>query len=108
MKRCFPFLLISVLVFFGCASHYYQKNNDTLSIFLKKPDARRVYFLSSIDGYKPHKAARVDSSTWQISTPAKTEFKYFYNVDGAVYLPECQLKEQDDFGSKICIYIPEL
>ena len=108
MKRYLVFLIISMLVFSGCASHYYQKNNDTVSIFLKKPDARQVYFLSSLDGYKPRKVARVDSRTWQVNTPAKKEFKYFYNVDGAVYLPECQLKEQDDFGSKICIYIPGL
>ena len=108
MKRYLVLLMISMLVFSGCASHYYKKNNDTVSIFLEKPDAKRVYFLSSKDGYKPRKAARVDSKTWQINTPAKTEFKYFYNVDGAVYLPECKLKEQDDFGSKICIYIPGL
>ena len=108
MKRYLVFLFISVLVLSGCASHYYRQNNDTVSIFLEKPDARRVYFLSSMDGYKPHKVARVDKRTWQINTPAKGEFKYFYNVDGAVYLPECRLKEQDDFGSQICIYIPGL
>jgi hypothetical protein len=100
--------MISVLVFFGCACHYYQYNDDTVSIFLKRPDAKRVTFFSSLDGYKPREAARVDNRTWQINTPAKTEFKYFYNVDGAIYLPECQLREQDDFGSQICIYIPGL
>ena len=108
MKRHFVILVISMLVFSGCATHYYRKNNDTVSIFLKKPDAKRVYFLSSLDGYKPRKATRIDNRTWRINTPAKTEFKYFYNVDGAVYLPECPLKEQDDFGSQICIYIPQL
>ena len=30
----------------------------------------------------------------------------FYIVDGAVYLPQCRLKEQDDFGSANCLYIP--
>ena len=100
------FVMISLFALSGCASHYYRKNNDTLSIFLQKPGAKRVYFLSSLDGYKPRKAVRVDSRTWQINTPAKTEFKYFYNVDGAVYLPECPLMEKDDFGSQICIYIP--
>jgi hypothetical protein len=100
--------MISMLVFSGCASHYVQKNNDTVSIFLKKPDAERVYFLSSLDGYTPRNAARLDDRTWQIDAPAKAEFRYFYKVDGTVYLPACQLKEQDDFGSKICIYIPGL
>jgi hypothetical protein len=108
MKRHLVILMISMLVFSGCASHYYRKNNDTVSIFLNKPDAKRVYFLSSLDGYKPREATRLDNRTWQINMSAKTEFKYFYNVDGAVYLPECPLKEQDDFGSQICIYIPGL
>ncbi|MGD8797788.1 MAG: hypothetical protein PVJ44_04675, partial [Desulfobacterales bacterium] len=101
MKRYLVFVMVSMLVLSGCASHYYRKNNDTVSIFLKKPDAVRVYFLSSLDGYKPRKAARVGRRTWQINTPANAEFKYFYNVDGAIYLPECPLKEQDDFGSQI-------
>ena len=102
------FLIISLLVFTGCASHYYQKNNDTVSIFLKKSDARKVYFLSSLDAYKPRKATRVADQTWRINVPAKTEFRYFYQVDGEVYLPACRLKEQDDFGSETCIYIPGL
>jgi hypothetical protein len=100
--------MISMFVFSGCAGHYYRKSNDTVHIFLKKPEAEQVYFLSSLDGYQPQKAVRVDDRTWQISAPAKTEFKYFYKVDGTVYLPDCRLKEQDDFGSKTCIYIPEL
>ncbi len=109
MRRYLLLLIITfALVLSGCASHYYQKNNDTVNIFLKKPDAKRVYFLSSLDGYKPRKATRVDDKTWQINAPAETEFRYFYKVDGAVYLPACRLKEQDDFGSKICIYIPAL
>jgi len=106
MKQYLPVLMICLLVFTGCASHYYRKNNDTVSIFLKRSDASRVFFLSSLDGYKPRKAIRVGDKTWQIDAPAKTEFRYFYKVDGAVYLPACPLKEEDDFGSEICIYIP--
>ena len=108
MKKYIPCLMISVLVFTGCASHYYRKNNDTLSIFLKIPDAQQVYFLSSLDGYQPRKAIRVNNRTWQISAPAQSEFKYFYKVDGTVYLPSCRLEEQDDFGSQNCIYMPEM
>ena len=70
------------------------------------PDARQVYFLSSLDGYKPRKAIRVNNWMWQIDAPDQNEFKYFYKVDGTVYLPNCRLKEQDDFGSQNCIYIP--
>ncbi len=103
-----PLLMIFLLVFTGCASHYYQKNDDSVSIFLKKAAAGQVYFLSSLDGFKPRRAIRVDGKTWLVKAPAKTEFRYFYKVDGAVYLPACRLQEQDDFGSKTCIYIPGL
>ena len=106
MKPYLLFLIISWLVFTGCARLYYRVNNDTVHIFLKKPHAKQVFFLSSLDGYKPRKAVRVDGQTWQVSASAQTEFKYFYKVDGAVYLPPCPLKEQDDFGSQNCIYIP--
>ncbi|MBW1998783.1 MAG: hypothetical protein JRJ29_12560 [Deltaproteobacteria bacterium] len=108
MKANLVFPIILILVLAGCASHYYQKNNDTVSLFLRKPHAKRVYFLSSLDGFTPRKAWPVDTGTWKIDAPAKTEFRYFYNVDGAVYLPSCRLKEQDDFGSEICIYDPGL
>ena len=108
MKRYTTFLMISVWVLTGCASHYYRKNNDTLRLFLEVPDAQQVYFLSSLDGYRPQKAIRVDNRTWQIDAPAQTEFRYFYKVDGKVYLPPCQLKEKDDFGSQNCIYMPEM
>ena len=105
-----PFLMLSLLVFTGCASHYhyYQKKDETVILFLKKPDASKVYLLSSLDGYKPRKAIRIDSQTWQIEAPAKSEFRYFYKVDGTVYLPSCRFEEQDDYGSKTCIYAPEL
>jgi len=108
MKNCMAFLIISLLVSTGCTTHYYRKNNDMLSIFLEVPDAQQVYFLSSLDGYRPQKAIRVDTRTWQIRAPAQTEFRYFYKVDGKVYLPPCRLKEQDDFGSQNCIYMPEM
>jgi hypothetical protein len=106
MKKYTLFLMMSFLAFSGCVAHYYQVNNGKLNIFLKMPAAQQVYFLCSLDGYKPRKAIRIDGQIWKINAPAQTEFKYFYKVDGTVYLPNCRLKEQDDFGSNNCIYIP--
>jgi hypothetical protein len=63
-------------------------------------------FASSSDAYAAHAATRVGETTWEITVPGRTEFNYFYIVDGIVYLPECRFHENDDFGSKNCIYKP--
>ena len=106
MKRYFGPVVIAILVFTGCAKHYYSVNKDSVSIYLSKPEAQRVYFLSSLDAYMPHEAKQVGLKKWQINVPANKAFKYFYNVDGDVYVPPCRLKENDDFGAQNCIYIP--
>lgn len=108
MRKFSLFLLIVFLGFSGCTRHYFRISNDSVNIFLEKPNAEQVYFFSSLDGYRPHKAHRVGSGRWQITVPANIEFKYFYNVDGNIYLPPCELKEYDDFGSKNCIYTPQM
>ena len=108
MKR-YVFLIVAVLFgLSGCASHYYEVKGDTLHIHLKKPYAKVVYFASSLDGYELHRARRIDDKTWEVTVPADAEFRYFYIVDGVLYLPSCKFKEQDDFGSENCLYIPDL
>jgi hypothetical protein len=106
MKKYVGFVIVAILVFTGCAKHYYRVDKDSVDIYLKIPEAERVSFLSSLDGYKLHKAKQVDHKTWQVNVPGNTAFKYFYNVDGNVYVPPCALKENDDFGAQNCIYVP--
>ena len=102
-------LLITCLMVLtvGCATHYYQVRGDTLELYLDKPDARKVIFVSSLDGFKPHEAHKPDGR-WVISVPSGRQFRYFYMIDGEPFLPPCQLKESDDFGSENCIFDPEL
>lgn len=102
------FLIVFAAFFFlsGCARHYYRVKGDMVRIYLKKPNATVVHFASSHDGFKLHKAKRIDPETWEITTRASGEFRYFYIVDGVVYLPPCRLKEHDDFGSANCLYSP--
>ena len=105
MKRYFFFLFFAAFfVLPGCASHYYLVKGETVHIYLKSPSARTVLFASSLDGFEPHEAKKIDDDTWEITIPASREFKYFYIVDGVVYLPPCRLKEHDDFGSENCVY----
>lgn len=91
----------------GCSTHYNRVHGDTLNLYLYKPDARRVLLACSHDRFVPHEARNEDKK-WVVSLPAQAEFRYFYLVDGKTYLPACQLKEYDDFGSENCIYQPEL
>ena len=106
MRRYFLIVLAALFFLWGCAPHYYRVKGDMVHIYLKKPEAKVVLFASSRDGFKLHRAKRIDSETWEITTRASGEFRYFYIVDRAVYVPECRLKEQDDFGSANCLYSP--
>jgi hypothetical protein len=66
-----------------------------------------VTFACSLDDFKPHDARKVDGR-WVVSVPGREPFRYFYVLDGEPFLPPCDLKENDDFGSKNCIFNPHL
>jgi 1,4-alpha-glucan branching enzyme len=73
---------------------------------LDLPAARQVDFAYSLDGFSLHTLNKKQEGIWEISVPAEIEFQYFFRVDGAVYLPECESREADDFGSENCIFDP--
>ncbi len=92
----------------GCAEpHTIIRSDSDARLFLDMPGARSVEFASSLDAFRIHKAEKIGQTRWGITVPVGSEFRYFYVVDGSVYLPECRFQEQDDFGTKNCIYIPE-
>jgi hypothetical protein len=43
-----------------------------------------------------------------VSLPSGYPFRYYYVLDGEMYLPPCQMIENDDFGSANCIFDPHL
>ena len=92
----------------GCTSHFYQVEGNLVHIYLEKPEAHTVSFASSEDGYKLHQAKKIDSRTWLVTMPVGLEFTYFYVIDGIAYVPSCRFKEKDDFGSKNCVFIPDM
>ncbi|UCF83074.1 MAG: hypothetical protein JSV50_18120 [Desulfobacteraceae bacterium] len=109
MKSCIPLLIVALLsLFTGCTDHYYRVKQDTVHIYIKKPDAKVMYFASSLDGYRLHKAKQIDNHTWEVTAPAYVEFKYFCIADEVLYVPSCRFKECDDFGAENCVYIPEM
>ena len=91
----------------GCSTHYYRIKADMLEIYLNKPDARRVIFACSLDDFRQHEVRNL-GGRWVVSVQSKDPFRYFYMIDGKLFLPPCRLKEKDDFGSENCIFDPEL
>ena len=107
MKILILQLTVVVLFLSGCAAtHYHESQSDGVTFYLMAPEAQGVAFASSLDDYQIHRAKRVNGSLWMVTVAANSEFLYFYIVDGRVYLPECELYEKDDFGSRNCIYVP--
>jgi hypothetical protein len=103
-------VLLGVIFLFlaGCGTHYYKISGNSVSLFLKSPDARKVYFASSLNQYKLQPAEKMKCGVWEIEVSAAREFRYFYKVDGVVYLPDCRLKERDDFGAENCVFVPNM
>jgi len=100
-------LTVAALYLAGCAAaHYHEKQSDRVTFFLRAPGAEQVEFVSSLDAFNPHRASRLKGSRWAVTVATHSEFRYFYIVDGSVYLPECELYEKDDFGSHNCVYVP--
>ncbi len=91
----------------GCAAiPFTPGHSQTVTLYLKKPDARKVQFASSLDNFQLHDTRKTASGRWEVRVPKNAEFHYFYIVDGKNYVPDCRYKEKDDFGSKNCVYLP--
>ncbi len=108
MKKILSIALPAAFFLWGCAAHSVQVDPNGVRFFLKMKDAEHVELACSIDRFSPREASRERRGTWVFSVPSNESFTYFYLVDGQVYLPDCPLKESDDFGSANCIYQPNL
>lgn len=105
MKPLIP-LLVCLLWLASCSTHSQHVDGAIVTLSLDVP-ARQVALACSRDGFVPHPARR-EHDRWVISLFAGTPFRYFYLVDGRVYVPPCRLKEKDDFGAENCIFDPRL
>lgn len=106
MKKC---LMLSFFIFLWiscCTGPLYRVQDEKVTFYLELSKAQRVYFAYSLDKYRLHKLKKNKFGTWEIAIPAYPGFRYFFIVDGAVYLPDCEYREADDFGSENCIFIP--
>ncbi len=106
MNKLVLLLTMLALSLGGCASgHFVTKKDGLLTFVLRHGAAKKVQFASSADYYVLHDAQQGGAGVWLVDVPASSELKYFYVVDGQTYVPECGLKETDDFGSENCIYL---
>jgi hypothetical protein len=96
----------AVFVAGGCAAHYQVFNSGYVEMYLRAPQAQSVVLVVSSDPFQQVQAQRGDSGVWKATLNRQSEFKYFYLVDGKAYLPDCRLRENDDFGSNNCVFSP--
>lgn len=92
----------------SCAGHYHTTSDDQVTLTLRQPVAATVVFFSSLNGFQGVRLVRQHAGLWEITLPANRPFRYFYQVDGEYYLPDCPMKEKDDFGAQNCIFTPDL
>ena len=107
-SKLLPLLLLAFLVAACAEKHYSKLIDDKVTFYYKAPEAQEVLFASSHDNYKLLAARKTKNHLWEVSVPAERGFAYFYVVDGIITLPPCPFTENDDFGSKNCLYIAEM
>ena len=107
-KILLPLILLAILISACAQKHYCRLQGDEVAFYYKDPEAQEVLFASSRDNYKLLAAREDKNHLWEVSVPAGEGFAYFYVVDGIVTLPDCHYTENDDFGSKNCLYIADM
>ena len=101
-------ILLFLMNITGCSSHHYTQVQDSkVTFYLKNSAAKEVYFVSSVDDYQYNEALLERRGLWSYSSSMRTEFSYFYIIDGVITIPDCKLTVQDDFGGRNCIFSPE-
>ncbi len=107
MKYLHLGLIVFCLIVVSCTTHFQKINGQEVSLYLEKPDAKNVLFLCSLNGFK-NRELEQQNGEWKVTLPATLPFRYFYKVDGQMYVPPCPMREKDDFGSENCIFEPNL
>jgi hypothetical protein len=107
MKICLTLMAAAFLWIISCAGHVYKAPDEKVILYLELSKAQQVYFACSLDEYRLQKVNKMKANRWEIAVPAHLEFRYFFLVDGSVYLPDCEYREADDFGSENCIFVPK-
>ena len=108
MKSSAAGVMIVVFLIAGCTAptHWTLRSGERAVLYLRAPDAGEVLFVSSQNGFLPRKSNRQKDGVWVTEVEANGEFTYFYLIDGRPHTPDCDLTENDDFGSRNCVFSP--
>jgi hypothetical protein len=74
-----------------------------MSVVIRGVNAEKLQFYSSDYAFKPILAERIENK-WEVKVMFSDSFRYFLNADGKFTLPDCEMKEKDDFGGDICLF----
>ncbi len=105
MKRFSILFLFMLLILYGCAGST-VKPAETILLTINRPEAEKVRFFSSLDGFKARAVRQNTLGNWQVVLPSDQPFAYFFQVDGLPALPNCLFREFDDFGTQHCLHVP--
>ncbi len=109
MNKFLLLILSFPVLLHGCASaHFVEKKEDALLFSIRLPEANRVQFASSVDNFVLHDSIKTKSDRWLARVFPVQGLAYFYVVDGSFYIPDCPLRETDDFGAENCLFQPGL
>ncbi len=81
----------------------FKTEDSVMKGYFRVKDANSVAFYSSADGFTKKEAVK-QGKIWTVTIPESREFTYYLEKDGEIYLPECDMKQQDDFGGTVCVY----
>lgn len=90
----------------SCSQVRFHKTESGLNGEFRIKDINRLSIYISTDGYVEHPAVR-DGNVWKVELPYTAKFKAFMTADGEYFLPDCPMREYDDFGSQLCLYEEE-
>lgn len=75
-------------------------------IYLRAPQAREVALVVAAEAVEDIPAEPAGLGFWRARRQGRGEFRYSFRVDGKMELPDCPLRERDDFGSWNCVFDP--
>ncbi|TCK62388.1 hypothetical protein [Seleniivibrio woodruffii] len=98
--------LLFLTVLSGCAAAGFSVKDSVMTGTFRVKDASGVAFYSSADGYTRREAVK-NGGKWTVTVPESRRFTYYLEKDGEIFVPDCPMKEQDDFGGVLCVYEEE-